>query len=256
MIHPTPMRALVAVWLLSFSGSISAAEIEDMALAAIREMTEFLVAADNFTFRLDTSYDVVQDSGIKVEFGGSRVAAISRPDRFSFDVQRRDGLESLLVFDGKQLWAYVPDEQAYAMTEFEGSIDDAIHFAVSELRIKAPLADLFSPDLYDIITDKLTRALHLGRVMLEDTVCNHLLLSNDYADYQLWIEDGELPVLRRIVITYREERGEPQFRARFVDWNLTPDPAGLFDFTPPEGADRVLFYIPGPEDALPEEDRS
>jgi hypothetical protein len=47
---------------------------------------------------------------------------------------------------------------------------------------------------------------------------------------------------RRIVITYKEENGQPQFSADLSNWNLAPDLSdALFSFTPPNGAKRIQF---------------
>ena len=230
--------------------------IEPEALAVIDAMAKKLTEATTFSYKTETSYDVVQDSGIKVEFGGARHTTIQRPNHFRLDTQRREGAPGMMVFDGKQISAFVPEHNAYATTEFEGDMQEAIDYLVTELRVKAPLAELVSPDVSASVKKNLTRALHLGPSMVAGHETHHLLLSNDYADFQMWIDSGDEPVLRRVVITYREERGEPQFRAHFVKWDFSPDTTGLFDFEPPEDAERVLFYIPGPEDAIEEEDPS
>jgi hypothetical protein len=47
---------------------------------------------------------------------------------------------------------------------------------------------------------------------------------------------------RRIVITYKDEPGQPQFWADASNWNLAPEISdALFEFTPPSGADRIEF---------------
>jgi len=47
---------------------------------------------------------------------------------------------------------------------------------------------------------------------------------------------------RRVVITYKEEPGQPQFWGDLSSWNLAPELSDtLFTFTPPEGADRIQF---------------
>jgi len=59
---------------------------------------------------------------------------------------------------------------------------------------------------------------------------------------QLWIAKGDQPLPRRMVITYTRAEGQPQFRAQFSDWNLSPEvPDSLFAFTPPTGAVKIAF---------------
>lgn len=221
--------------------------IEAKALEIFKRMADYLAAAQEFTYHSDSSYDVVQPSGIKVEFGGSRDVLVARPNRLRMDAERRDGQRGVLVFDGETIWVSDPDEKVYAKAAQPGDLDASIDFAVVELRIKAPHADLLVPDLYEQTTAKLTGALDLGERVLDGVVCDHLLMSNDYADFQLWITTGDQPVLQRIVITYREDPGEPQYRAHFRDWNMAPeDVRARLDFQPPDGAEQIRFYVPAP----------
>ena len=45
-----------------------------------------------------------------------------------------------VAFDGDTIWAFAPEHNVYAKTEQIGDLDDAIDFAVSELRMKAPMS--------------------------------------------------------------------------------------------------------------------
>lgn len=226
--------------------------IEAEALEIFKGMADYLAAAKEFAYHAESSYDVVQPSGMKVEFGGSRDVLVARPNRLRMDRERRDGQRAVLVFDGEKIWAADPDEKVYATAAQPGDLEESIDFAVIELRIKAPLADLLVPDLYEKTTSKLTGALDLGERVLDGVVCDHLLMSNDYADFQMWINTGDQPVLKRIVITYKEDPGEPQYRAQFRDWNMAPEDArARLDFQPPDGAERIRFYVPA---ATPEQE--
>ncbi|MBV8173453.1 MAG: DUF2092 domain-containing protein, partial [Verrucomicrobia bacterium] len=66
--------------------------------------------------------------------------------------------------------------------------------------------------------------------------------TNRGVDFQVWVAQGNQPLPRRIVITYKDEPGQPQFWAHLSNWNLAPVISdALFAFTPPNGADRVQF---------------
>jgi hypothetical protein len=166
-------------------------------------------------------------------------------------------LQSVVIFDGASIWAYAPEMNVYAQADQPGDLDEAIDFAAAQLRMKAPMAELVSPDLYANLEKQLTQALYLGETVLAGVPSEHLLLSNDYADFQIWIATGEQPTPQRVVITYREEVGEPQFRAQFLEWDMSPAAtAGKFDFQPGEDAERVRFYIPAPATDLDKGDAS
>ena len=56
-------------------------EIDEQALAVLKRMAEFLTQAQRFSVTVDTGFDVVQDSGQKIEFGETRQIVLRRPDR-------------------------------------------------------------------------------------------------------------------------------------------------------------------------------
>ena len=235
----------------------SEGEFDTDAMAALKDMAEYLGSADIFAFHAEYSFDVVQDSGAKVEFGATRHTLVSRPNKMRVESQRRDGLESVVIFDGDNIWAHAPELNVYARADQPGDLDEAIDFAAAELRMKAPMAELVSPDLYANLEEQLTRALYLGETVVAGVPSEHLLLSNDYVDFQIWIASGEQPSPQRVVITYREETGEPQFRAQFLEWDMSPkETADKFEFRPADDAERVRFYIPAPATDLDKEDAS
>jgi hypothetical protein len=58
----------------------------------------------------------------------------------------------------------------------------------------------------------------------------------------VWISQGDRPLPLRVVLTYKNTPGQPQFRAQFSDWNFDIKPAdSLFAFTPPAGVNRIPF---------------
>ncbi|PYP91248.1 MAG: hypothetical protein DMD34_16065, partial [Gemmatimonadetes bacterium] len=64
---------------------------EDRAAARLEAMASFLARTPRLSVTIDSAYDVVQESGQKVQFGERRVVALRRPDRARVDVTRRDG---------------------------------------------------------------------------------------------------------------------------------------------------------------------
>ena len=219
MRHPGASVAGLAMILIAFGVQAETGgappetkgEFDTEAMAALKDMAYYLASANLFSFHAEYSYDVVQDSGAKVEFGATRHTLVSRPNKLRVDSQRRDGLKSVVIFDGKNIWAYAPELNVYAQADQPGDLDESIDFAAAELRMKKPMAELVSPNLYASLEKQLTQALYLGETIVAGVPTEHLLLSNDYVDFQIWIATGDQPTPLRVVITYREEVGEPQF---------------------------------------------
>ncbi len=219
------------------------------AVAIVKRAVELLRGSDSFSVTTDTGFDVVQSDGQKIEFGASRKATIKRPDRARFETRRRDGKEAVVVLDGNDIWAYSPTHEVYARTSQPGGIDESIDFLTMELGITAPMTDLYTSNVGSSLADGLRSCYIVGDSIVSGVACDQVAVRNEYADYQMWIAKGDQPLLQRIVITYREEPGEPQFWADFREWNMSPDAdSRTFVFQPPEGADRIHFVDLRPQE--------
>jgi len=57
----------------------------------------------------------------------------------------------------------------------------------------------------------------------------------------VWIEKGDRPLPRKMVITTLDEPSQPQ-HTEVLTWDLSPTiDAATFAFTPPEGAQRIVI---------------
>jgi hypothetical protein len=214
---------------------------EQRATAVLKNMSQYLAQAQNLSVTIRDGYDAVQQTGQKVEFGEVRKVTLSRPDRLRIDVERSDGEKSLVVFNGKQLTVYTPKANVYASVSRQGTVDQVIKYAVDDLKIRLPLAVM----LLSTLPSELDR-LVVSADYVETTTegpCDHVAArTKTGVDFQVWVAQGSQPLPRRIVITYKDEPGQPQFWADLSDWNLAPEISdALFAFTPPNGADRVQF---------------
>src|SRR5262245_49536714 len=104
-----------ALLLVLVAAPVSArSDADERAAKRVEAMANFLAKAPRLSVTADCSYDVVQDSGQKIEFGELRVMTLRRPDRARIETTRRDGTRRGLVFDGKQLAAFDIDQKVYA----------------------------------------------------------------------------------------------------------------------------------------------
>ena len=83
---------------------------------------------------------------------------------------------------------------------------------------------------------KTKAAQYLGMEPVLGVLCHHLAFQNDSIDWQAWVEDGPVAVVRKVVITPRndgdEETDELQTTAILTKWNFTtelPDYVFAFD---------------------------
>jgi hypothetical protein len=216
---------------------------EERAKTILKNMSQYLAKAERFSVTIRDGYDAVQQSGQKVEFGEIRKVTLNRPDDLRIEVERSDGEKSLVVFNGKDLTVYTPDKNVYAMISKPGSLDQVIHYAIEDLKMRVPLAMMLLSTLPSELDKLVVSADYVETTTITDVPCDHLAVRTDRGvDFQVWVAQGSEPLPRRIVITYKDETGQPQFWADLSNWNLAPEISDtLFTFTPPADADQIQF---------------
>jgi hypothetical protein len=218
--------------------------IEARALEILIAFAEFTSKIDHLSLVAETGFDVMQDSGQKIEFGARRQISIRRPDRFRVDFENRDGTRGGVVFDGTRLTVFSPDENVYATAQppKKKQIDEALDYIIEDLDVPVPLGDLFYAGFPGVIRDEIQAAHYVGESVVAQVPCHHIAARSEEVDFQIWIAREGDPLPRRLVITYRHARGEPQFWAQFLEWNLAAEtPDALFAFDPPPGARQIRF---------------
>ncbi len=212
------------------------------AMAVLQRMVELLSQAPRFSVTLDIGFDVVQDSGQKIEFGETRKIVLRRPDHLRIDATKRDGSKSGVVFDGNDITVFHGQENVYATAARPGSVDEAMAFLLHDLDMRLPLAELLHSNLAQSLSERVRSVAYVESSSIAGIPCDHLALRGDEADLQLWVTQDQHPLPRRLVITYRHADGRPQFWAQFSDWDLAPAaPDALFVFAPSPGATKIAF---------------
>lgn len=222
-----------------------AASIDEQALTLLTRSVGFISEAGSIGLEIEYEFDVVQASGQKIEFGGLRRIMARQPDRLRIEFARRDGTAGELVFDGERVILVNRNENVYSTANRTGDIGAVLDFLVDELGVLVPLRDFLGPDAVTVLTQGLTAAHYGGEATIAGVACDHLAFRTDAVDYQVWVSRGGQPLPQRLVITYREAEGQPQFRARFLKWDI--DPAlgdALFVHEPAGGAEEIPFIAP------------
>lgn len=234
---------VITCCLLAFcliSSSVGAVEGKDLLMS----MAEKLAGAKGFSVSMFMNYDAVQESGQKIEFSEQRKITIKRPNYLRAVALQSDGDKHLLVFDGKVITLFGETENVYAQVNHMGTVDEAIRFAGGNLGIRIPLARMLLTTLPEALKKLNLTVQYVERDTLSSPPTDHLAARSDDVDFQIWIAEDKLP--RRIVLTYKNADGQPQFRANFSNWNLTPKISKTtFSFTPPEGAEKIPALLPG-----------
>jgi hypothetical protein len=159
----------------------------------------------------------------------------------NFEITRWHGKPVCIWTRNKSV--YTENKNVYATVSKQGTLDQAIKYAVDDLKIRVPLAMMLLSTLPSELDNLVVSADYVETTTITDVPCDHLAVRTARGvDFQVWVAQGSEPLPRRVVITYKDETGQPQFWADLSNWNLAPEVSdALFTFTPPDGADRIQF---------------
>jgi hypothetical protein len=224
------------------NGAAAPTENQAQARAILMRMADYIARAPAFSVSMITSYDSVQASGQKIEFGERRKLVLGRPDHLRAEAEHSDGSRTAAVFTGSQLVLIDATNKVYATERQPGGLDESILYVVSDLGMRFPLAMLLMSRLPAEFEKRVRSIEYVEKTNLLGTPSHHLAARGDTVDFQVWVADGPQPVPLRIVLTYKDAPGEPEYRAQFTDWNMTPAITdATFRADLPAGSQKILF---------------
>jgi len=201
---------------------------------------EQLKSAPAFSVSADISYDDVLKSGLTVRYQRASDLVLDRPNHLRIEEDSDKGRRTVL-YDGKTVTVFDRDENMYVQTLAPDTIDATLD-KLDEHGVSLPLEGLVSSEPCAWLHEDVWDGYYSGRHYLGGRFVHHLLFRAKAADFQVWVQGGEVSVIRKVIIEYREKEGNPRYEARLFDWDFRPTiEAGEFTFTPPEGASRIEF---------------
>jgi hypothetical protein len=170
---------------------------------------------------------------------------LSRPDKLR--AHRVSGhADVALFFDGKTVSIMSKKDNGYAQFEASGTVDQLIEALRAGHGVALPGADLLLTNSYDTLIAGVQEAKHIGRGIIDGQECEHLAFRNFDTDWQLWVEVGNKPIPRKLVITSKTLNSAPQYTLRVKSWKTGVEPANdAFTLVPPAGAKKL-----NPEDLI------
>jgi hypothetical protein len=211
------------------------------AIEVLKSMSEFLAGLERFTVTGNGSTDGRLDAGLIVSNPMEVKLRVQRPG--SLQISRFDGesTKQIYLHEGS-LSLYDTANKFYATAEVPDGIEAGMAFALEEYGIDAPLMDLLYQDVFTHLAGTSDPVLYLtDKSRAGGADCHHVAIRSAEVDIQLWVEEGDRPLPRQLILTSKWEGGAPRFVAQ-ISWELEPDFAsGDFEFTAPEGATQIEF---------------
>jgi len=236
-------RCFSVAVLVGFSLTVQAqtAGISADAQQLLKASTDFLASQQQFSTDTRNTLEIVLTSGQKIEFNHTATQSVQRPNKLRAE-RSGDLVDQLFVYDGQTLTLHNPQANAYAQVAAPDTLEGMLDFARETLDIAAPAGDILYQNAYDILMSEVTDSFVVGKAVIEGVLCDHLAFRAPHVDWQIWIQEGEQPLPRRLVITTRDVVNAPQFAVTMTNWNLQPTfDAQTFEFTPPADATNVDF---------------
>lgn len=205
----------------------------------LRAATDFLAKAPQFTVSAEVWRDRVMEAGQKLQFTRTVDLHVRRPNGLHAEV--RGALSQRgFWYDGKSLTVLDRKRNLYGSAAVPETLDAALDSARDDFGIDLPLMDLAVSDPYASATANVQKGVYLGLAPVLGVECHHLAFTQDNLDWQIWIENGPQPFIRKLVLTYKNEEQAPQLTAVLTHWDITsPISPADFVFDPPSGTAKI-----------------
>jgi hypothetical protein len=163
--------------------------VAEQAERLLRQMSDYIGSADQFTFHADVNFDHVLPSGQKLQYSGTEDVVLQRPGGLYVE-WRGDLGDRQFWYDGKSVTLYDPATPFYATEAAPPEIDTMLDRLVPQLDFAPPLADFLYHDPYRSVRRKLQYGVYLGLNDVNGRSCHTLAFQEQDIDWQIWIDTG------------------------------------------------------------------
>ena len=214
------------------------------ALALLRRATDYLAGTKQFSLVADTTIEFVDDTGQKLQLAHRVSIDVQRPDKMRI-ARVGDLVDQTFYYNGKSLAVDLPEDNYHATAAVPATIDAMLDFARDMLDVIAPGSDLIYEDAYARLTTGLTSAFIVGKSEVGGVQCDHVAFRNNVVDWQIWIQEGDTPIPRKMVVNSKRLAQSPEFAITLSSWNPAPRLSmATFEFVPSAASKKIEFRPP------------
>jgi hypothetical protein len=214
--------------------------IDPRAMTALNRMNDYLKTLKTFRINTEVSKDELVDTNMKIQKSASNEISVQLPNRLHAHMAG-DEQDVVFIYDGQTLTLYDAAGKHYASTPAPPTVARTLDLIRARYGIVLPLADFIEMSSQENLLQNITDAGYIGTSRVDGVECDHLAIRQQDVDWQVWIEKGETPLPRKIVITTKTHPTQPQYIAT-LKWDTTASfDSNLFTFTPPADAVRIKF---------------
>jgi hypothetical protein len=237
------MKSLV--FTIAVMAAVSSARAQDStnidahAERVLRAACQYLAESPFFSINAEIWREHLTDDGEKVQFSRSMDMEVKRPNRLHAELQSPHSNRGFW-YDGKTLNVLDRKRNLFSTTSVPSNLDEAVDAARDKFGIDLPMIDLAISDPFKNAMAQVQSAHYFGLAPTMGYMCHHLAFTQENIDWQVWIQDGPQPLIRKFVITHKDEPGSPEFTGLIRQWNFIDRIADSdFVFVPPPDAARI-----------------
>ena len=221
--------------------------IEDNAVEALKDMSNYLKTASTLDITTAGSLDVVTNNGQRIQLDGTTHYKVRKP---GFVIDYNSDIKSRrFIYDGKTFTVYSPKLGYYASVPAPGTNKEVLDTIYNKFGISLPLEDLFrwGDGSNEDRIKALESAYKVGTATIDGFETDHYAFREPDVDWEVWIQQGDQPLPRKLVIIDRNDPARPTFISR-MSWKVNPTFTDAdFTFVPDANAKKIqLATYKGP----------
>jgi hypothetical protein len=213
--------------------------VEDGAVQAIKDMSNYLMSLNTVAITSRGSMDVVTNDGQRIQLDGVTNYKVRKPGfviDYTSDIKNRR-----FIYDGKTFTVYSPKLGYYASVPAPGTNKAVLDTIYNKFGIALPLEDLFrwGDGSNEDRIKALRSAYEVGPATIDGVETDHFAFREADVDWEVWIQQGDQPLPRKLVIVDRSDPSRPTFTSRLT-WMVNPTFSDAdFTFVPDANAKRI-----------------
>lgn len=220
------------------AGAAADAEtLDPAALAALDKMGAALRGLERFSVVSDGTLESVYENGQKLHAPLRTTYLVEMPGRMVIEVEAGKS-HTRLIYDGAAMTVAGLKAHKYVRFPLTGTVAEVFERLEDDFGISLPLREMFlwGSELNDAEPPR--AGVLVGESMVGGVATDHYAFRQSDIDWQIWLDQNDRPLPRKLVVTRTDVPEQPQFTAEF-NWDTTPEIASdAFAWKP--GADDQL----------------
>lgn len=222
-----------------FSSTLNFSQVakdhDSTAIFVLDKMADIIGDLESVSFDLNNSIDRINiKKDIEKHYSKCSIS-FSGSNKLMAKIEGTEGNKGFW-YDGEYLSFYNFDENNYVTLEAPDNTLEMIDEMHINYDFQFPAADFFYPNFTDDMMEQFDSIQFLGKKLIGDEECYHIMATNSDLNVQLWISNKTYLLPKHFVIIYKN-KSNLQYEATFSNWNLNPNiPDSVFEFLPPPTA--------------------